>query len=320
MMQKTTTFQPAWWLRSPHLQTLWPVYMRSRPDLPLIAETVTLSDGDFIQLQRYDRRDAPYVLVLHGLEGSLNSHYAKNTLKALHDMGFSPIFMQLRGSAGIPNRKPYSYHSGRTQDVAEVIEYLAQTQRPVVGLVGFSLGGNLTLKYMGEAKDQTTIRAAVAVSIPFQLAACSKRLEKGFSILYGKHLLKELKQSFKAKFKTMPNPLNVDLDQIKTLYQFDDQITAPLNGFTNAQHYYAKSSSKAFLKLIHYPTLIIHAKDDPFMTPDIVPTFLDVSESVTLDINAHGGHVGFAEGDWPWKVNYWLDQRISTWLRDQLLK
>lgn len=318
MTQTGSTFKPAWWLRSPHLQTIWSVYMRRRPELPLVVERVLLRDGDSISLHRYDRPNAPYVLVIHGLEGSIDSHYAKPTLKALYEAGFSPIFMQLRGSAGIPNGKPYSYHSGRTQDVAEVLDHLANTHRPVVGLVGFSLGGNLTLKYMGESGANTTIRAAVAVSIPFQLAACAQRLEQGFSRLYGRHLLKDLKQSYKTKFKTLKSPLSVDVDQLHTLYQFDDQITAPLNGFQNAPDYYAKSSSASFLKAIHYPTLIIHAKDDPFMNPTIVPTPLDVSAAVTLDITEQGGHVGFVAGQ-PWQVNYWLDQRISTWLQDQLL-
>ncbi|WP_020559608.1 hydrolase [Thiofilum flexile] len=312
-------FKPAWWLRSPHLQTIWPVYMRPRPSLPLVTESVTLQDGDSLLLQRYDRPNAPHVLVLHGLEGSLNSHYAKPTLKALYDAGFSPIFMQLRGSSGIPNKKPYSYHSGRTQDVVEVIDYLAKTERPVIGLVGFSLGGNLTLKYMGERGANTTIRAAVAVSIPFQLAACAQRLGQGFSQIYGKHLLKDLKKSYRHKFQTLTSPLSVDLEQIKTLYQFDNQITGPLNDFKDAKDYYSKSSSAAFLKTIHYPTLIIHAKDDPFMTPAIVPTASEVSSAVTLDISEHGGHVGFVQGRWPWSVNYWLEQRISGWLSEQLL-
>ncbi|MBK8454700.1 MAG: hydrolase [Thiofilum sp.] len=312
------TFKPAWWLRSPHLQTIWPVFMRHRPTLPLVVEAVTLSDGDSIQLQRYGRPNSPYILVIHGLEGSLESHYAKPTLKALYEAGFSPIFMQLRGSAGIPNHKPYSYHSGRTQDVAEVLDYLAATQRTVVGLVGFSLGGNLTLKYMGEVGVNTTIRAAVAISIPFQLAACAQRLEQGFSKLYGRHLLNDLKNSYRRKFHNRPKPLAVNLEQITTLYQFDDQVTAPLNGFKDAADYYAKSSSAAFLKAIHYPTLIIHAKDDPFMTPAIVPTASEISAAVTLAISEHGGHVGFVQGQWPWQAHYWLDQRISQWLSQQL--
>lgn len=314
----SSTFRPAWWLKSPHLQTLWPVLFRPRPQLALQHEQVELSDGDFIDIAWHPRPDAPLVLVIHGLEGSLESHYSQNLLLALHKAGFSSVFMHLRGRSGTPNRLPRSYHSGLTADVAEVIAHLQRTGRMPDAAVGFSLGGNLILKYLGETGKDAGLQAAVAVSVPFQLQQCARKLEQGFAQVYGQYLLNRLKASYRHKFSQMTSPLSVDLGKLNTLFAFDDQITAPLNGFAGAEDYYTRSSSAQFLQNIHTPTLIIHAQDDPFMYPTSVPTEAMLSASVTLELTAHGGHVGFVGGNLPWQAEYWLDQRIPEWLRTRV--
>ncbi|MEB4590063.1 hydrolase [Candidatus Thiothrix sp. Deng01] len=319
-MSKLThsTFRPAWWLQSPHLQTLWPVFFRPRPKLKLQAERVELKDGDFIDLAWHPRPNSPLVLVIHGLEGSLRSHYAQTLLLALHNAGFASVFMHLRGCSGTPNRHASSYHSGRTADVAEVLAYLHASGRMPDAAVGFSLGGNLILKYAGETGAASGLKAIVAVSTPFQLQECARKLEHGFARVYGQYLLRNLKGAYRRKFSQRQPPLPVKLDALGTIFAFDDQVTAPLNGFAGAEDYYARSSSGQFLSQIQTPALIIHAQDDPFMYPSTVPDASMLSDSVTLELAAHGGHVGFVGGNAPWRAEYWLEQRITRWLQGQL--
>lgn len=314
-----STFRPAWWLKSPHLQTLWPVFFRKRPQLDLQHERVELADGDFIDIASYPRPDSPLVMIIHGLEGSLHSHYAQTLMLALHKAGFASIFMHLRGCSGTPNRHASSYHSGRTADVAEVLAHLRNTGRMPDAAVGFSLGGNLILKYAGETSTESGLRTIVAVSVPFQLEECARKLEHGFAVVYGQYLTNNLKRSYRNKFRQMQSPLQVDASTIRTLFEFDERITAPLNGFTGAQDYYARSSSGQFIQHIRTPTLIIHAQDDPFMYPSTAPSEDMLSDSVTLELTTHGGHVGFVSGNAPWQVEYWLEQRITQWLREKLL-
>ncbi len=313
-----SAFRPAWWLRSPHLQTLWPVWFRKRPSLPVMNERVELADGDFIDLAWHIRPDAPLVLVIHGLEGSIRSHYAQTLMQALYVGGFSIVFMHLRGCSDTPNRHASSYHSGRTVDIAEVLAHLRTAGRMPDAAVGFSLGGNLILKYAGEAGENTGLQTVVAVSVPFQLGECADKLERGFSSLYGQYLLGHLKRAYRHKFRDREPPLAVDLDSLKTIFAFDDQITAPLNGFADAPDYYTRSSSAQFLGRIQTPTLIIHAQDDPFMYPDTIPAENTLGRDVTLELAAHGGHVGFVSGNAPWQAEYWLEKRIVEWLTEKL--
>lgn len=316
----TSSYQAPWWLSSANLQTILPTFIRKRPSLDFTWERLELKDGDFIDLAWYPRPQAPLVLVMHGLEGSLNSHYAPTLVQALHTAGFSVVFMLLRGRGRDPNRLASSYHSGASADLAEVLAQLQARQQMPAAVVGISLSANLLLKYLGETAAQSGLKAAVAISAPFQLAVCAKKLEHGFSKAYGQYLLKQLKQSYLEKFKLIRSPLTVDLDAIHTLYQFDDQVTAPLNNFANATDYYQRSSCAQFLGNIQTPTLIIHALDDPFMRPSIVPTPEQTSASISLEITEQGGHVGFITGRAPWKLRYWLDERVPAWLSSQLLE
>lgn len=312
-----STFRPAWWLRSPHLQTLWPVFLRRRVQLPLQTERVELRDGDFIDLAWYPRPNSPLVLMIHGLEGSLQSHYVQTLMQALQQAGFASVFMHLRGCSNEHNRLPESYHSGRTADIKEVLAHLQQTQRMPNAAIGFSLGGNLILKYLGETGANAGLQAAIAVSVPFQLQECACKLERGFSVIYGRYLVNKLKASYRNKFSQMTSPLSVDLNTLKTLFAFDNKITAPLNGFDRAEDYYSRSSSRQFLQRIETPTLIIHAQDDPFMYSTTAPTEAMLSASVTLELTTHGGHVGFIAGNVPLRAEYWLERRMIEWLHLQ---
>lgn len=313
-------FKPAWWLCSPHLQTLFPTRFTKLPIPDVEWERIELEDGDFMDVAwyRHSDKNAPLVMLIHGLEGGLDSHYARTLLPTLHESGFNVVFLTLRGRGREPNRLAKSYHSGATADLAEVFAHLQTYDCMPDAAIGISLGGNLLLKYLGETGNASHLKQAIAVSIPFELRACADKLEQGFSRIYGRYLLHKLKTSYREKFKRISSPLHVDLDQIHSLYAFDDTITAPLNGFDDADNYYQRCSCRPLLKNIHTPTLIIHALDDPFMYPQNAPTVNDVSEQVTLELTQHGGHVGFVAGKSPFRPRYWLPQRIATHLHQCL--
>ena len=314
-----STFQPAWWLRSPHLQTIWPSLFRKPANFIPDWERVELEDGDFMDLAWHRRAeaDAPLILMMHGLEGSLDSHYASNMLAALHDAGFSAVMMHLRGRGREPNRLPQSYHSGATDDLRLILKHLERSHQMPQAAIGVSLGGNLLLKYLGEEGENCPLKTAVAISVPFQLRACSKKLCAGFAKIYGQYLLSKLKSSYREKFSKVTSPLTIDLKNIKTLWQFDDVITAPLHGFKDAEDYYRQCSCAQFLADIATPTLIIHAQDDPFMTPATVPTESEMSEDVMLELTQHGGHVGFIEGYAGGQLQYWLERRVTSYLKGE---
>jgi predicted alpha/beta-fold hydrolase len=312
-----TVFKPAWWLPSPHLQTLWPVWFRRRPRLQLQTERVELRDGDFVDLCWSRRAQGRVVLVLHGLEGSLHSHYAAGLMRALERHGFRPVFMYFRGCSGEPNRLPRSYHSGDTGDIAEVVEHIgARMQAPVYAAVGFSLGGNALLKWLGESAEANPLSRAVAVSVPYDLAAAADRMRQGMSRMYQNYLLSSLKRRYKHKFSGMVSPLKIDVDAYNSFHDFDDAVTAPLHGFDGVDHYYRESSSRQYLRHIRVPTRLIHALDDPFMFADTAPGRHELSDSVELLLCSHGGHVGFVAGRFPWKPVYWYEQRIIDYLTE----
>lgn len=316
-------FKPAWWLKNTHLQTLWSTFFRSQARVEVTPFRLELDDGDFLDLAFRGFDDAnqkttkPIVVILHGLEGSLKSHYIKPLIKLLDENGFAACFVHFRGCSNEPNRLPRSYHSGDTGDLQRVIDYLVETNNQgVFAVIGFSLGGNVVLKWMGEQADKAPVETAIAVSVPFQLADAGDRLEKSFSRVYQKHLLSSCQQKFTDKFANHENPpIKVEASKLKTFYAFDDCITAPLHGFKGADEYYSQCSSRQFLKNIRKPTLILHAKDDPFMWEHTIPDEDELSPSVRLELSDKGGHVGFISGKIPFMAEYWLDTRIIQWLK-----
>ena len=314
MPMTDSAFRPAWWLPGPHAQTLWPAMLRRRKPLDLTWERLELDDGDFLDLAWHGPNDAPVVMLLHGLEGSVNSHYATGIMRALADVGFSTCLMHFRGCSGEPNRLPISYHSGKTDDPQRVAEHIA-AQRGAMpfGAVGVSLGGNVLLKWLGEQGEDHPLQRAVAVSVPFRLEEAAQRLEDGGSRLYKRHLLTSMKASYRRKFATTPSPLTVDLDRLDTLYAFDDAVTAALHGFDGADDYYRRCSSRAFIPAIRVRTLILHAADDPFMYSQTAPQANEIPSAVTLELTARGGHIGFVSGNAPWRITYFAERRIAEW-------
>jgi predicted alpha/beta-fold hydrolase len=319
-MNHSPVFRPAPWLPGPHLQTLWASLIRKWPAVETTRERVELPDGDFIDLDwARSEADGPIVIVIHGLEGSLRTRYAAGIMRTLAAQGLRPVLMNLRGCSGEPNRLARRYHSGETGDLAHIVGLLQQRHpgRPMAA-IGYSLGGNMLLKWLGETGSANPLIAAVAVSVPFDLQLSSQRLGEGFSRLYAWALLRSLKRSIAEKIGRFPLPLTKQqLRTIANFWQFDDQITAPLHGFTNARDYYEQSSSRRFLGDIQVPTLVVHSKDDPFLYPDALPDRAELSPQVQLELLRGGGHVGFVSGP-PWAPHYWLEERIPVWLQGRL--
>ncbi len=310
-------YYPAWWLPGPHAQTLWPVLCRRRPRLPLRRERLELPDGDFLDLDWLPSGRGPIVLILHGLEGSSASHYALGLLVAIARRGWRAVVMHFRGRGGQPNRLARSYCAADTADIGHVATWLRQSEPAApLAAIGYSLGGNALLKWLGETGADNPLHAAAAVSVPFMLDTTARRLRQGFSRLYQAHLLRALKKSYRDKFRHRPDA-PVPLDELGTLrdfYAFDDRITAPLHGYAGVHDYYARASCRPYLRRVRVPTLILHALDDPFMRRDAVPDASELSSWVRLELSTQGGHVGFVAGRWPWRAEYWLEQRIPEFL------
>ena len=325
-----SSFEPARWLRNRHAQTMYasmPWAWRGRPALR--RELLDLPDGDITAVDWLVEADdmpdaAPLLVILHGLEGSAESSYARMLMEVSRDRGWRSCVLHFRDCGDYINRLPRRYHAGETNDLRYFLETLhkapdvAENSGPMVA-VGYSLGGNVLLKYMGESGDDTPLRAATAVCVPLDLHECAKALDIGFSRIYQRYLLKRMKTAVARKFDQYTAAFEWDKAMsARTFAEFDDWVTAPLHGFKNMQDYYDRCSSVHFLKGIERPTLIINALDDPFMTEDVIPTNESLSESVTLEIAASGGHVGFVDGGTPWRPSFYLPGRIIGFLEPQV--
>jgi hypothetical protein len=310
-------FIPAWWCHNPHLQTLWPVFFRRHPRPPLRRERLELPDGDFVDLDWTLNDSGPIVILLHGLEGSRHSHYARGMLDILPRQGMRAVLMHFRGCSGEPNRLARAYHSGDTGDVDFLVRTLkAREPNTPLAAIGYSLGGNVLLKWLGEQGKEAPIQCAAAVSVPFLLHESTARMNRGFSRVYQWKLVRSLKASVRRKPQhPLASLAPSELEKMRSFYEFDDRVTAPLHGFRDALHYYTASSSRQFLNRIRIPTLIVHATDDPFMPASAIPEANELSPAIEFDLSRHGGHVGFVGGRVPWRPRYWLEERLPAWLQ-----
>jgi predicted alpha/beta-fold hydrolase len=318
-------FKTPFILTNKHLQTLYAPLFRKQRTPTVEIERFDLADGDFVEAYWYKNKPTdtrPIVTLFHGLAGSFRSPYIQGIMKALDKKGFASVLMHFRGCSGKANRLPRSYHSGDTADAKAWIDYLKVKYKDSdLHAVGYSIGGNMLLKLLGEEQEKSLLCSAVSVSAPMDLEITAKRINQGFSKRYQKHLLDPLKETLLEKYRTFDmgkilNRSREDIKNIKTIEEFDELYTAPINGFGTAKNYYKKCSAKQFLKHIQTPTLIIHALDDPFMTPAILPLKDELSEHITMSISEHGGHVGFVNGSLL-KPNYWLEEHIVEYLLKQ---
>jgi predicted alpha/beta-fold hydrolase len=317
-------FKPAWWCRGPHLQTVWRRLIGRTPIVAIRRERWETTDEDFIDLDWLmpDSRqplDGPVVLILHGLEGCSRSKYVLGLLSELSRIRWQGIALNFRSCSGEINRQRRFYHSGETTDLDWVIGLLTHKfpGRPI-HVVGFSLGGNVLLKWLGEKGEKIpdAVRGAVAVSVPFDLEVAARRIDSGFSRIYAAVFLKTLKLKAlqkAARYPDLPDPK--EIARIRSFAAFDDLVTAPLHGFRNGMDYWTRSSSIRFLEGIRRPTLLISAEDDPFLPGEYLPKkIVSGSKWLKSDFTLRGGHVGFVQGPLPWTASYWIDQRIVRFL------
>ncbi|MFV3379540.1 MULTISPECIES: hydrolase [Pseudomonas] len=326
MPSPTAQFAPAIGLSNPHLQTLWGPLWRKTPELHRVRERLWLADGDFLDLDWLgpNQVTAPVVLVLHGLTGSSHSPYVKGLQQALQAHSWASVAVNWRGCSGEPNLLTRSYHSGASEDLAETIRHL-RAQRPLAPLyaVGYSLGGNVLLKYLGESGSASQLQAAVAVSVPFRLDQSADRIGIGFSKVYQAHFMRELLAYVQRKQRHFRDNGHVErlaelerlgsLRNLRTFWDFDGKVTAPLNGFSDASDYYRRSSSRYYLGENRTPTLIIQSSDDPFVFDHSLPTASELAPDTHLELHSRGGHVGFVEGSLR-NPGYYLERRIPQWL------
>lgn len=315
------SFKPAWWLKGPHCQTIWPLLARRRiKNLFPRRERFELADGDFIDLDWVGGEKGPIVIILHGLEGSIKSGYVQGMLRVISQQGWRGACMHFRSCSGEPNRLSRLYHSGETLDIAEIVNQLWQREPYTpIAAIGFSLGGNVLLKWLGETGSYNPLVAAVAISVPFELAKVAEQISQGFSRIYQRHLLNALCKKTTWKFQHSIAPFDMSsLKRLRTLREFDDFVTAPLHGFSHATDYYTRSSSRQYLKTIDVPTLLLQAKDDPLVGSQSLPLQDDLSAQVMFELSEHGGHVGFISGNVPWRSFYWLEKRVPLFFKKYL--
>ncbi len=321
---RPSPYRSAPWLPGPHAQTLGARLLR-RPRLPAFRrERLPTPDGDRLELDRLaGAPDASDVLILHGLEGSSASGYVRELVRRLREMGLHAACLNFRSCGGAPNRRRRFYHAGETSDLLFVLELLVALRggRPM-GAAGFSLGGNVLLRALEErgAEADRLIAAAAAVSVPFDLAAAAARMERLPGSLYAAAFLSSLRASVEAKARLRDVDLPLEaVRAARTLREFDDVLTAPLHGFSGAAEYYRRSSSGGEVERIAVPTLVIQARDDPFVPPGTVPEAAMAAHPwVTPLLLDRGGHVGFVEGPGPWDARFFGEREVARFLAAHL--
>jgi len=307
-------FSAAAWLAHAHLQTVYGSLFARAPRIDFRRERWETPDGDFVDVDFVDGpAGAAWVHLFHGLEGSSDSNYARNLMAHASARGWRGSVLHFRGCSGEPNRLPRAYHSGDSDEVDWVLRRIRERagDAPVFG-AGVSLGGNALAKWAGErgSSARSVIDRAAVVSAPLDLMAAGDALERGFSMNYTRHFLATLKRTALAKLQRFPGLYDADrVRASKTLRDFDNVVTAPIHGFRDTDDYWTRASSKPWLARIEVPTLVLNARDDPFLPQEALPSQAEVSPSVTLEFTDRGGHVGFVSGPFPGNID-WLPQRI----------
>jgi hypothetical protein len=318
-------YSPAWWIPGGHLQTLWGKLFRRQAAAPTLLQRWDTPDGDFLEVHRLAAAPgAPRVLLLHGLEGTVRSHYAQALLNEAARRGWGADLLIFRSCGSEPNLTRRFYHSGETSDVGFVLDkILDEFPTSPLALVGVSLGGNVLLKFLGERGHNlpTQLTAAAAISVPFDLSRSSRRINRGFSRFYQRFFLNSLRRKAQEKATRFPDLAPQDrIAALKTLEDFDNLITGPLYGFRDAQDYYARSSSLPYLTKIRLRTLLFSAVDDPMLPPEVLDEVREEAKhnpALEIDFVDRGGHAGFVTGSVPWRPVYYAEHRIGEFLSRQ---
>ncbi len=324
MNSGSDAFKPVWWLPEGHSQTLWRKFSPSAPVCHR-RERIELDDGDFIDLDwavaDCEWRTDTVVVIIHGLCGCSASSYVQSLQSTLTEQAIPSVAMNFRGCSGEVNRLAKAYHSGISDDLDQVFSYLGQRYSDrSFALVGYSLGANVLLKWLGETGRHEQLRRAVAVSTPFSLAACSRAMLAGLSRVYGYYFVRRLVAAMntkKASFRSAGNEKQLrqleqlgTLDNIRTIWEFDDRVTAPLHGFADAEDYYRRCSSLDYLARIEADTLLIQSANDPMIPAAALPQAAQLPSHIHFQLHESGGHVGFMAGF----RDDWLERRIVNFL------
>jgi uncharacterized protein len=324
-MARDIIYSPAWWIPGGHLQTLWGKLFRRQTPAPTVLERWDTPDGDFLELHRLAaERDAPRVLLLHGLEGTIRSHYAQGLLNEAARRRWGADLLIFRSCGPEINRTRRFYHSGETNDLGFVLDrILEEFPASPLALAGVSLGGNVLLKFLGERGKNLPpqLKAAAAISVPFDLARSSTRINRGFSKFYQRFFLNSLRKKAQEKARRFPDLASQErISALRTLADFDNLITGPLHGFRDAQDYYARSSSLPYLKSIRVNTLLFSAIDDPMLPAEVLDEVREAARhnpALEIDFVERGGHAGFITGLVPWRPFYYAEYRVGEFLAER---
>ncbi len=315
-----TTFKPKLFLQNKHINTLYR-YLFSNTKVNFTRKRIQTTDNDFIDLDFSKVNAKNIVIVIHGLEGSSNSNYIHTIAQTLNNANFDVVAFNMRNCSGEINKQCNTYHSGKTEDLFDIINHLENNHHyNQIHIIGYSLGGNLTLKFMGEFSNKMpqTIKSAVGISVPCDLEGSVESISLSENKIYMNGFLKTLKEKATQKLKQFPNT-NIDLEKINDVnnfYDFDDLFTAPINGFKNAKEYWSTSSCKQYIPKINIPTLLISSKDDPFLNENCHPIkeAQQNSHFTFLQTN-YGGHLGFIYG-FRLKKQRWLENKITNFIKE----
>ncbi len=307
-------------LRNGHFNTFFSSVMRKLEAVVYERERIATPDDDFLDLD-WSRvgKTSRCIVLSHGLEGSSQSPYIQGMVRFFNSLGWDVVCWNLRGCSGEPNRTQRLYHSGCSEDLACVLEWIRERYE-TISLIGFSLGGNVVLKYLGERGRSlmSQVRSAVCFSVPCDLMASAEKLASPANALYMRAFLRSVRQKLDEKLKRFPGLLSCDgFEQVKSFFQFDERFTAPLHGYKSAYHYYKSCSAKAFIDSIAIPTLVVNAKDDPMLGTECFPVAeAERSATVFLELPEHGGHTGFCSGS-PSGV-FWSERRAAEFIQEHI--
>lgn len=296
-----------------HLETIFPSQFRNVKLPPYQRERITTPDNDFLDLDWLKQDSQKLAIISHGLEGDTSRPYIKGMAKALYDNGYDTLTWNYRGCSGEMNQALRFYHSGATDDLATVVDHASDKGYREINLIGFSLGGNLTLKYLGEDRNRPVLHKAVTFSVPLDLHTSCMKISEPSNWIYSQRFLRSLRKKVIGKSKVMQGIDITLLKKVKTLQQFDDVFTGPIHGFKDAIDYYTQCSSLRVVSNITLPTLIVNAKNDPFLSPKCFPNdMLKNHPFVSFETPDHGGHVGFTQ----FNKNglYWSEERTLEFL------
>ena len=318
-------YHPPFLFKSGHFNTLITnLWRESQIKVNYQRNRIKTKDEDFLDLDLSQVGSKNGCLLVHGLGGDTYSAYMKGMTKAVNEAGYDAIALNQRGCSGEINYQPVTYHSGKTEDIGEAVDYsLNRLGYDQLILTGFSLGGNLVLKYAGEHETQldSRIKGIAAIANPFDLKLAALRMHQFQNKIYEKRFLKNLKHTALAKKRQFPNlPTHQkNVLNAKNFFEFDEVFTAPVNGFKDAETYYALSSSKNFLAKIQTSTLLVNASDDPFIPPQVFPHgIIDQNPNLTFLNPQYGGHVGF--GDWGLNQELWHEEQFLFFTEKNLIK